>query len=149
VELRFKLAPKDLMKKFVDTLLLLPNLRRLELLNVSHRSPVTVALKRKRTIFPNIREMVVDEYYPDFIQSCPNLESLTTRHGFSYNTSRAIRLYGAGLKRVTGVDFREDALMFGKFTAHRLPDRRLTWSSLSYHSFSRELSEASGDRSHR
>jgi hypothetical protein len=105
VDLRFKDAPKDLMKKFVNALVRLPNLRTLELLSVSHRSPVTTGLKRKCAKFPNIREMTVDATYPDFIRSCPNLEGLTFRHGLSYNAFIALESYGAGLKRVAGVDF--------------------------------------------
>jgi hypothetical protein len=103
VDLRFAYAPKDLMRKFTDTLVRLPNLRRLELLNVSHRSPITVALKRKCAKFPTIREMVVDCTYPDFIKSCPNLECMDFRLGLDECGLRAIKSYGARLKRVTGV----------------------------------------------
>ena len=105
VDLRFGGAPSDLMKKFVDTLVRLPNLRTLELLSVSHRSPVTTGLRRKCAKFPKIREMIVDDTYPDFIKSCPNLRNLTFRHGFSPRACVAITLHGAGLKRVAGVDF--------------------------------------------
>ena len=105
MDLRFKDAPSDLIKKLIDTLVRLPNLRRLELLSVSRRTPVTTELKRKRPQFPNIREMVVDRMYPDFIKSCPNLESLTFRNGLGSRSSAAIRSYGAGLRRVTGVEF--------------------------------------------
>ena len=104
MDLAFKDAPKDLMTKFVDTLVRLPNLRVLELLGVTHRSPVTRGLKRKCAKFPSIREMVVCLSYPDFIRCCPNLESLTFRHGFGRNSSNALSSYGAGLKRVRGVD---------------------------------------------
>ena len=92
------------MRTFVDTLVRLPNLRRLELLSVSHRCPVTAGLKRKCAQFPNIREMVVDRMYPDFIKSCPNLESLTFRDGLGSRSSAAIESYGVELKRVAGVD---------------------------------------------
>ena len=115
MDLYFELAPNDLMKKFVDTLLRLPNLTRLELLRVRRRTSVTKALKPKRAIFPNIREMVVEDTYPDFIKSCPNLESLTFRHRFVESASRAIEMYGAGLKRVTGIGFRENPSLFCEF----------------------------------
>jgi hypothetical protein len=105
MDLHFKYAPSGLMNKFIDTLLQLPNLRRLELLTISHRAPVMAALKRKCAIFPNIREMLVEFTCPDFIKSCPNLESLTFRRGLDEDACRAIELYGAGLKRVTGVGF--------------------------------------------
>ena len=42
--------------------------------------------------------------YPDFIRSCPNLESLTFRDGFGKRSCDALSSYGAGLKRVAGVD---------------------------------------------
>ena len=73
VDLFFKDAPKDLMTKFVDVLVQTPNLRKLELLGVTHRSPVTKGLKRKYARFPNIREITICSKYPDFIRSCPNL----------------------------------------------------------------------------
>lgn len=103
MDLSFKSAPRDLMTKFIDALVRLPNLRTLELLDVSHRSPVTRGLNRKCAKFPNIREMVVSLLYPDFIRSCPNLESLSFRQGFGKNCSDALSLYGAELKRVGGV----------------------------------------------
>ena len=91
------------MTKFVDLLVRLPNLRTLELLGVTHRSPVTRGLKRKCAKFPNIREMTVCSTYPDFIRSCPNLESLAFRHGFDQGSSDALSSYGSELKRVGGV----------------------------------------------
>lgn len=106
MDLYFGGAPNDLMKKFVETLLRLPNLRTLELLSVSRRGPVTARLKRKNAKFPNIREVVVDFMYPDFIRSCPNLESLTFRSGYGLGLrcSGTIESYGAGLRRVAGID---------------------------------------------
>ena len=92
------------MTKFVDVLVRLPNLRTLELLGVTHRSPVSKGLKRKCAKFPTIREMIVTPMYPDFIRSCPNLESLTFKSGFGRGSSNALSLYGAGLKRIRGVD---------------------------------------------
>jgi len=103
VDLSFKNAPKDLMTKFVDALVRLPNLKTLELLGVSHRSPVTRGLKRKCAKFPSIREMIVCSTYSDFIRSCPNLESLTFRYGAVQSSSMTLSSYGAELKRVAGV----------------------------------------------
>ena len=103
VDLRFKDAPKDLMKRFINTLARLPNLRRLELLSVSHRGPVTPALKRKSAKFPNIREILVDSKYPDFVTTCPNLESLTFRYRPTYCFCKTINSCGAGLERVAGL----------------------------------------------
>ena len=105
MDLSFNGAPKDLMGKFVDILVRLPNLRVLDLLLVTHRSPVTRGLKRKCARFPNIREMTICSGYPDFIGSCPNLESLTFRHGLGQSSPTILTSYGAELKRVRGVDF--------------------------------------------
>jgi len=104
VDLSFKDAPEDLMTKFVDALVRLPNLRTLELLAATRSSPVTRGLKRECARFPSIREMTVCPMCPDFIRSCPNLESLTFRHGFERDFVNALSLYGAELKRVRGVD---------------------------------------------
>ena len=79
VDLSFSDTPKDLMMKFVDALVRLPNLKTLDLWDVSHRSPVTRGLKRKCAEFPSIREKTIRSAYPDFIRSCPNLESLIFR----------------------------------------------------------------------
>jgi len=107
-DLCFKEAPRDLMRKFVDTLTRLPNLRRLELLSVTHRAPVTAGLKRKCANFPNIREMIVSPKYPDFIRCCPNVENLTFRYGLSPRSRVAIDLCGSRLRRVVGVNFSMD-----------------------------------------
>ena len=104
MDLSFKNAPKDLMTKFVDVLVRLPSLRTLELLAITHRSPVSRGLKRKCASFPSIREMTVCPMCPDFIRSCPNLESLTFRHGFGKRSIDALSSYGEELKRVRGVD---------------------------------------------
>ena len=103
MNLAFKDAPKDLMTKFVDVLVRLPNPRALQLLSITHRSPVTRGLKRKCSRFPSIREMTICSKYPDFTRSCPNLESLTFRYGTVDDDSAAVRSYGAELKRVGGV----------------------------------------------
>ena len=92
------------MDKFIDTLVRLPNLGTLELLNVSDGSPVTTVLERKCAKFPNIHEMTVDATCLNYIRSCPNIEDLTLRYGLSYTGYTALKSYGAGLKRVAGVD---------------------------------------------
>jgi len=107
VDLHFEGSPKDLVRKFIATLLRLPNLRTLELLSAGRRCPITVGLKPKYAQFPSIREMIVPPEYPDFVRSCPNLESLTFRCGFGFSdrSFTAIDLCGAGLKRVVAVRF--------------------------------------------
>lgn len=108
MDLDFTAVPFDLMEKFIDTLARLPNLRTLNLLSVSHRGPATAGLNRKCAKFPNIREMTICPEYPEFVKSCPNLESLNFGHGFTRDRSTAIDICGAGLKRVTGVDISMD-----------------------------------------
>ena len=108
MDLNFRNAPKDLMKKFVDALVRLPNLWTLDLLDITHKGPITRGLKRKCATFPSIREMTVSYMYPDFIRSCPNLECLTLGPGFMDYSPKTLSPYGAGLKRVRGV-----SLLFG------------------------------------
>lgn len=48
--------------------------------------------------------MTVNAEYPDFIRSCPNLEGLTFRSNLSSSCYSALKSYGAGLKRITGVN---------------------------------------------
>ena len=103
MDLSFKDAPKDLMTKFVDTLVRLPNLRTLELLNISDRKPVTRGLNRKCAQFPSIREMTVCITYSNFVKNCPNLESLTFRRNFTQSLCKTIGSHGAELKRVGGL----------------------------------------------
>ena len=92
------------MTVFVDTLIQLPNLKRLELLSVSHRTRPATVLRRKYATFPNIREILIEPNYPDFIKNCPNLESLTfLQSDPGVYTSRMIESCGSRLKRVTGV----------------------------------------------
>ena len=63
-----------------------------------------MGLKRECAKFTNIREMIVDPTCLDFITSCTNLESLTFRDNLGRHALRAIKSYGAGLKRVAGVN---------------------------------------------
>ena len=103
MDLSLKDAPTDLITKFFEVLTRLPNLRTLDLLSVSDRSPVTKGLKRKCAKFPSIREMTVCVTYEDFIKSCPNLESLTFRGGLWNIRYKTMELCGAELKRVGGL----------------------------------------------
>ena len=102
MDLSFKDPTTGLMTKFLNVLARLPNLRTLELLDVTHRNPITRALKLKYAKFPSIKELTVCDNCNDFVETCPNLESLTFRHGFEYNPEPLV-LRGAGLKRVEGV----------------------------------------------
>ena len=123
VDLQFRSAPEDLMMVFVDALIHLPNLKRLELLSVSHRTPAATGaelkikkraatvLGREYAMFPNIREILIEPTYPDIIKNCPNLESLTFLRTSSYKyIRRMIKSYGSRLKRVTGIRHRHHGL---------------------------------------
>lgn len=77
VDLCFKYGQGNLMEKFVDALLLLPNLRKLDILSVNHRSRAAAVLKRKGAIFPNVREMVVEDVYQELPE--PRAPELQTR----------------------------------------------------------------------
>ena len=104
MDLSFDNAPKDLMRKFIDVLVRLPDLRTLELLSSTRTKPIMNALKRKCANFPSIREITVGgSVCPDFMKACPNLESVTFRDDFGKIDTDALSLYGAGLKRVKGV----------------------------------------------
>jgi len=133
------------MTKLVDVLVRLPNLNTLELLSSTHRSPITRALKRKCAKFPSIREMTVCTICPDFMKTCPNLESLTFRHGFGKAAMDPLSLYGPGLrlKRVRGV-MTHDSQSVECESPRVAVDPSNHSVRLSY-SCSAELSDASGD----
>ncbi|KAF9782926.1 hypothetical protein BJ322DRAFT_182478 [Thelephora terrestris] len=54
VDLSFFHAPEELVTKFVDCLVRLPNLKTLEILSAGSRAPISKALKRKYAVFPSI-----------------------------------------------------------------------------------------------
>ena len=106
-DLRFTRAPKDLMTKFVNCLVQLPNLRTLEILSSTHIGPITRALKRKCARFPNIRELGISNNSAKFVGSCPNVEAVTATGGLSLVGAKILSSYGKGLerlKRVVGVE---------------------------------------------
>jgi len=92
------------MVKFIDCLVRLPNLKTLEILNVSSRAPILKALKWQHAIFPTIRELRITHQCHYFIRNCPNLENLTLTDGFDIHSSGTVRSHGMGLKRIGGVN---------------------------------------------
>ena len=104
IDLYFPHAPKDLMKKFVECLVRLPNLKTLEILRVSSRAPISKALKRKNATFPGVRVLRITHASHHFIRNCPNLEDLTFTTGLDTHTFTTLRSHGSGLKRIMGVD---------------------------------------------
>ncbi|KAF9782927.1 hypothetical protein BJ322DRAFT_182548 [Thelephora terrestris] len=106
VDLYFKHAPKDLMSKFIDCLVRLPNLRTLEVFSTSHLSPIPRGLKRKSAKFPSVRELAIGDRTAKFIGSCPNVETVTAPIQLSLGGANVLSSYGKELeklKRVVGV----------------------------------------------
>jgi len=115
-DLDFTGSPKDLMTKFVDCLARLPNLRTLDIFSASHIDPTTRGLKRKRARFPSVRELWIDRTLIKFLWSCPNVESITTTDGFSWESAEILSSRGKELKklrRLVGVSTHN--LLQGKF----------------------------------
>jgi hypothetical protein len=92
------------MKKFVDCLVGLPNLKTLEILAANCRAPISKALKRKYAIFPSIRELRITQACHHFIKNCPNLEDLTFVTGLDIHASATVHSHGKKLERIAGVD---------------------------------------------
>ena len=105
VKLFFTQAPEDLMTKFVDCLVQLPNLKTLEILSVSSRAPVSKALKQKHARFLSICELRITHACHHFIRNCPNLENLTLTDGLDIHSLYTIHSHSKGLKRIAGVNF--------------------------------------------
>ena len=102
------------MKKLVDCLVRLPNLKTLEVLSVSSRAPISKILKRKYASFPNIRELRITHACHHFIRNCPNLEDLTFTDGLDVHSRATILSHGKGLKRVAGVGVIHTGGLHGK-----------------------------------
>lgn len=68
---------EDSIRKFMDCLARLPNLKVLEIFPSGGDYYIGKELKRKSTHFTSIRELRVDSSIMKFIQNCPNVESIT------------------------------------------------------------------------
>ena len=103
VDLSFTDVPEDLMTKFVDCLVQLPNLRTLEVYSTSHIHRVRRGLERECARFPNIRELWAGVVLEELLGCCPNVESVAVLGGLFSGTpsSRGIEL--KNLKRVAGI----------------------------------------------
>ena len=94
------------MTKFIDCLVLLPNLKTLEVFITSRDGLPLEGLRQKSTRFPSIRELGINERTMEFVGRCPNVEGLTIRGRLS---SGGIALLGSyrkelkKLKRIAGV----------------------------------------------
>ena len=95
--------PQDLIDKFVECIVRLPNLKTLEVLEVRARAPISKALRRKHAIFPTIRELRITPACHHFIRKCPNLKDLTFTTTMDTYAPSTLLAYGKGLRRVAGV----------------------------------------------
>ena len=105
VDLGFRAAPEDLMTRFVECLVRLPNLKTLEILGVRPRASVSEALDRECAMFPSIRELRVTQSCHSLIRKCPNLEGLIFTNGFDMDTLTTVSSLDGELKRVAGLAF--------------------------------------------
>ena len=95
-------APEDLMTKFVDCLVQLPNLRTLEIFAMSHAHSIMSVLRRNCGRFPSIRELQVGQVLAEFIWRCPNVECVTVAGG-SPRDVEILCSHGKELKRLKRV----------------------------------------------
>jgi len=102
VDLWFTESTKGFMTNFVDCLVLLPNLRTLEVFNVNRTSLVVRELGLERAQFPSIRELWVNGVSVLFARTCPNMETVTIT-GSEPQDIGSLCLYGYGLKRLKRV----------------------------------------------
>ena len=116
VYLHFKPAPKDLMAKFVDCLIQLPNLTTLEVFGTDSAGSIARGLERRSPLFPNIRELGISGDTAKFIENCPNVETITALHELSLENAMILGSHGKKLKklkRVVGIA--EDCVRLGEF----------------------------------
>ena len=147
VKLRFPWALEDLMTKFIDCLVRLPNLKTLEILSISSGAPISKTLKRKDAIFPSIRELRITHKCHHFVRNCPNLENLTLTDGFDIHSPDTIRSHGRGLRRIAGVSVY--TRNHGQGVDGKTVNRSFNLSNHSeeaHHSCCLGLPEPSGDR---
>jgi len=107
VDLNFTDSPKDLMTKFVDCLVRLPNLKTLEIFGTTHLGPITKGLKRKCARFPGISELGISNATVKFVGSCPNVETIIATDGLSWDGAPILSSYGKTLeklRRVVGIN---------------------------------------------
>ena len=106
MDLQLKYAPKDLMSKFIDCLIRLPNLRTLEVFSASHISPITRGLIRKSARFHTVRELVITNRTAKFIGNCPNVETVMAPDLLNLDGAAILISYKMvlkNLKRVIGI----------------------------------------------
>ena len=96
-------GPHDLMTKFIDCLVLLPNLKALEVF--CHRQ-FLAEIGWESTRFPSVRELVVEDATATLVGCCPNVESVVVTNGLYSDDPATLNLHGKRLeklKRFVGV----------------------------------------------
>ena len=114
VELDIRSAPKDLMTKFFDCLVLLPSLRTLEVFNTSHVGLPLRSLRKRSTRFPGIRELGIDRTTMELVLRCLNVESVTVRGRLTSRGATLLGSYGNGLKELKRIVVDKTAVTQGK-----------------------------------
>ena len=103
VDLYFIEAPRDLMTKFIDCLIQLPNLRTLEVFSTDDADSLAKGLKRKSARFPGIRELGISDKTAQFLGSCPNVETIMILRRFTSQGATILSSYGGELKKLKRV----------------------------------------------
>ena len=104
---------KDLMTKFVDCLVRLPNLRTLDIFVAGSPDSTKQELERKCARFPSIRELWVCSSLVELVGNCPNVESVRVM-GAIFPDIEILCLHGKSLGRVAGVQ--RDQIQLGELT---------------------------------
>ena len=103
MDLRSTDTTKDLMTKFVDCLVRLPNLRILDIFVPGSIDLTKQEFKRECARFPSIRELLVCSSLVEFVGNCPNVESVMIT-GSLIQHIEILCLHGKRLRRVAGVN---------------------------------------------
>lgn len=105
---------------FVGCLILMPNLRSLEVFSAvpTTGSPILDRVKRDRAQFPSIRELWVTGVFAQFIGGCPNVESVGVNPGGFPRDIEDLCILGRGLKRLKRIaGIHKDYIQRGGFRA--------------------------------
>ena len=106
VDLDFGSAPEDLMAKFIGSLVLLPNLKILEVFSASRNELFLGGLKQRSARFPSVRELGVSEATVKLAGNCPNVEGIIVRGILFSEGAALLGSHGTELrklKRIAGV----------------------------------------------
>ena len=105
VNLHLQYSPPDLMNKFIDCLVRLPNLKTLEILDIDPGDAIPRALKRELATFtlPSVRELRILPECHHLVENCPNLESLIFTRPADERAHSTVLSHGQGLRCIAGM----------------------------------------------